>query len=376
MKKFGIVCEYNPFHLGHKYQIDKIREMYKDSIIISLCSSTFTQRGDVSIINKWDKANIALNNGIDLFIEFPFVYATQGADMFAEGAIDILNKVGIDTLVFGTESLDSDTLKRLANIQLNDRNYNDIVLKYLDKGCNYATSMAKALYDVSGITIAKPNDILGLSYVKEIIKNKYDIDIITIKRIDNYHNDLVVNNIASASYIRNLINQKKDISNYVPSDVLNCINNYNIEMFYPYLKYQIINNRNNLKSFLEVDEGIENRILKYINISDSWDNLVMNIKTKHYTYNKINRALLHILTSFTLEESKNIDINYIRVLGFNKKGQNYLKEIKKTNNIITHYKSNISLVLDVEYRISLIYSLVLKNNLAKDEISHNPIILD
>ena len=147
-------------------------------------------------------------------------------------------------------------------------------------------------------------------------------------------------------------------------------------MFFPFLKYQIINNRNNLQAFLEVDKGLEKRILKYIDNSNCWKDFVMNIKTKNYTYNKINRALLHILTSFTWMEANNINVDYIRVLGFSKKGQNYLKEIKKTNNIITHYKSNISLALDIEYRISLIYSLIFKNDLGKDEISHNPIILD
>lgn len=376
MKKIGVICEYNPFHLGHKFQIEKIKEMYEDSIIISLCSSTFTQRGDVSIINKWDKATIALNNGIDLFIEFPYAYASQGADIFAKGAIEILNKLNIDAIVFGCETMDSKTLINLANIQLNNQDYNNKVQNYLDKGLNYATALSKSLYDISKITIDKPNDILGLSYVREIIKNNYNIEIQTIKRINNYHNDKTINNIASATHIRNLLNNNKDITKHIVKDEIKYINNYNIESFFPYLKYQIINNKTNLSKYLEVDEGIENRIIKYINTSNNWHELVMNIKTKRYTYNKINRMLLHILTSFTKEEAKLINNNYIRVLGFNKKGQKYLKEIKKNLNIITNYKNNLSLTLDIEYRITCIYSLVLNNNLAEKEISHNPIIMD
>ena len=376
MKKIGVICEYNPFHLGHKFQIEKIKEMYEDSIIISLCSSTFTQRGDVSIINKWDKATIALNNGIDLFIEFPYAYASQGADIFAKGAIEILNKLNIDVIVFGCETMDSKTLINLANIQLNNQDYNNKVQNYLDKGLNYATALSKSLYDISKITIDKPNDILGLSYVREIIKNNYNIEIQTIKRINNYHNDKTINNIASATHIRNLLNNNKDITKHIVKDEIKYINNYNIESFFPYLKYQIINNKINLNKYLEVDEGIENRIIKYINTSNNWHELVMNIKTKRYTYNKINRMLLHILTSFTKEEAKLINNNYIRVLGFNKKGQKYLKEIKKNLNIITNYKNNLSLTLDIEYRITCIYSLVLNNNLAEKEISHNPIIMD
>lgn len=374
MKIIGVICEFNPFHYGHKYLIDEIRKRYKDSVIIALCSSCFTQRGEVSVLSKWDKAKIALDNGIDLFIEFPYVYSTQSADIFAKGAIEILNMVGIDTLVFGTESIDDTKLKSLADIQLNNKEYNDKVLDYLDMGLNYATCLSRALYDISGVMIDKPNDILGLSYVREIANNNYNIDVVTINRIDNYHSDLVVNNIASASYIRKLVYDNKDISKYIVDNELECINNYNIEMFYPYLKYQIINNINNLDKYLEVDEGINKRIIKYISISNTWDELVMNIKTKRYTYNKINRVLLHILTSLTKEEAKNLDINYIRVLGFNNKGRSYLKRIKKDINILTHYKNNISLTLDIEYRVSCIYAYILNNDLDKEEISHNPVI--
>lgn len=374
MKVIGIIAEYNPFHLGHKYQIDKIKELYKDSIIICLCSSTFTQRGEVSIINKWDKAKIALDNNIDLFIEFPFCYATQSADIFAKGAIDILNKLKIDILVFGTESIEADDLIKLANIEINNKEFNNIVKSYLNKGINYPTALNNALKDIANINISKPNDLLGLSYVKEIIKNNYNITPITIKRIDNYHNSKVINNIASASYIRNRLYHNLDIKKYIPNYDVNYIKNININYFYNYLKYNIISNINNLDKFLDVDEGIENRIKKYINKSNNWEELVMNIKTKRYTYNRINRMLLHILTSFTKEENNNIKIDYIKVLGFNNKGQSHLNKIKKDIKIITNYKPNISLLLDIEYRITNIYSLILNNDLILDEIRHKPII--
>lgn len=374
MKVIGLICEYNPFHLGHKYQIDKIKSLYKDSIIICLCSSTFTQRADVSVINKWDKASIALDYGIDLFIEFPFCYATQGADIFAKGALEILNMLKIDILVFGSESLDSNTLFKMAKISLNSPIYDNLVKLYLNKGINYPTALNKALEDMNGFSINKPNDLLGLSYVKEIIKNNYKIEAVSIKRIDNYHNNKVINNIASASYIRKRLHDNLDIDKYIPNYDIKYINNIDINMFYSYLKYNIISNINDLDKYLDVDEGIENRIKKYINTSNSWNELVMNIKTKRYTYNKINRMLLHILTSFTKEENNKIKIDYIRVLGFNNKGRNYLRKIKKDINIITNYKKNISLLLDIEYRITNIYSTVLNNDLIKDEIRHKPII--
>ena len=161
MKIIGIVCEYNPFHLGHLYQLNKVKEMYHDSIIIVVCSSNFTQRGDVSILNKWDKTRIALEYGVDIFIELPFGYATQSSDIFAKGAIEILNNLKIDILVFGSESDNIKELINLANIQLNNKDYNNIVKKYLDQGINYPTALSKALDDIKNIKINKKNDLLG-----------------------------------------------------------------------------------------------------------------------------------------------------------------------------------------------------------------------
>ena len=103
MTTIGIICEYNPFHNGHIHHIKKIKELYPKSIIILVMSGNFTQRGDISIINKWDKTSIALNNNIDLVIELPFVFATQGADIFAKGAIEILNEMKVDKIIFGSE---------------------------------------------------------------------------------------------------------------------------------------------------------------------------------------------------------------------------------------------------------------------------------
>ena len=112
MKVIGLIAEYNPFHNGHLYKINKIKELYPDSIIIAVVSSSFTQRGDISILNKWDKTNICLDNGIDIVIELPFVFATQSSDIFAKGAVQILEHLNIDTLVFGTESDDIEWLKK------------------------------------------------------------------------------------------------------------------------------------------------------------------------------------------------------------------------------------------------------------------------
>ena len=157
MKKVGIICEYNPFHNGHIYHLQKIKEMYPDSLIILVMSTSFTMRGELSILNKWDKTSIAINNGIDLVIELPTFYSTNSSDTFAEGAIKILNYLDCDYLVFGSEENNIDLLKELAEVQLNNKDYNSLVKEYMDKGNNYPTSQSKALKDICGKIINLPN---------------------------------------------------------------------------------------------------------------------------------------------------------------------------------------------------------------------------
>lgn len=378
MNVIGVIAEYNPFHLGHLYQINKIKEMYKDSIIIAIVSSSFTQRGDVSILNKWNKARIALDNGIDLVIELPYFYAGQSSDIFAKGAVTILNYLGIDTLVFGMESDDINNLKLMADIQLNDKNYNNIVKEYLSNGYNYPTALSKAIKDILNLDIYLPNDLLALSYIKQVKLINNNIDVIGIKRTNDYHSKEITSNIVNASLIREQFKNNLDISNYIPNYDTNKLYNVSANDFYPLLKYQILNNINNLDKFLTVDEGIDNRIKKYIKNSNNWNELVNNIKTKRYTYNKINRMLMHILFNLTKDESKNIAIDYVRVLGFNSKGRSYLNKIKKNKeiNIVTNYKDGISKLFDLENRVNNIYAIIVDNKLIYEEYSHNPIIID
>ena len=264
MRKIGIIAEYNPFHNGHLHQIKKIKEMFNDSLIIVAMSSTFMQRGEAAIINKWDRTRLALNFGADLVIEIPFVFATQYQDIFARGALEILNHMHIDTLVFGSECDNVELLKRLANIQLNDKRYDKLVRKYLDLGLNYPTSLSKALMDISKVNVDKPNDLLALAYIKQIIKNSYDIEPVSIKRTNDYHNSDLDNDIISASSIRQLLRENVNVDRYVPYNINNYLSAIDDDIWFALLKYQVINNKGNLNIFQTVDEGIENRILKYI----------------------------------------------------------------------------------------------------------------
>ena len=300
-------------------------------------------------------------------IELPFPYATQSADIFAKGALKILNFLQIDTLIFGSESNDINKLKKLASTQLNNKKYDEKVKTYLNQGINYPTAMSNSLKDILGYTTSSPNDLLGISYIKEIIRNNYKINTVSIKRTIDYHSKIASKKIASATLIRTLIREKKDITDYF-------YQNLSLESYFPYIKYKIITSKN-LAIYKTVDEGIENRINKVINSVNSWKELVEKIKNKRYTYNKVNRMLIHILTNFTKNESNNLNIDYIRVLGFSQKGRLYLNQIKKDLKVplITNYKPNLSPLLDIEFRVAKIYSLPLNKNIIEKEYKQPPI---
>lgn len=380
MSSVGIICEYNPFHNGHLYHIKKVKEMFPNSPIILVMSGNFTQRGIPSIVNKWDKTKLALQYGVDLVIELPFIFASQSADIFAKGSIELLKELKVTDIVFGSESNSLKDFINLANIQLNNKEYDNKVKDYLDKGINYPTAMAKALKDISNYTIDTPNDLLGLSYTKEIVRQNANINIHPIKRTVGFHDTIENDSFASASLIRNKILNKESINTLVPNKVKNIIDNTNlhfIDDYYSLLKYKILTD-NNIEKYLTVDEGIENKIYKHIIKSENICELINSIKTKRYTYNKIQRMLTHILCNFTKEEAKNINNEYIRILGFSNIGKKYLNKIKKELKlpIIFNYKNRISKILDIEFRTTCVYASILnekdKINLIEKELKEKP----
>ena len=358
-KIIGIICEYNPFHNGHLYHINKIKEMFPGSIIILVINGYFTQRGNLSIMTKEQKTIVALDNNIDLVIELPFVFGTQSSDLFANGSIQILDKLKTDIIVFGSELNEIDTLIKLANIQ-NTEEYNNLVKKYLDSGINYPTAMSKALKTLTKLEITTPNDLLGISYIKAINDVKSNIIPYSIKRTNDYHSLNTNDEIISGSAIRNLLKENKDISKYVPYDVYNLQLQYvDLNNYFDLIKYKIINEQEHINKYQTVDEGIEYRLLKYINDCNSTDELINKVKTKRYTYNKIQRMLVHILCSFTKEEAKNKKIEYIRILGFNDSGRKYLNKIKKDIDIpiISKLSNQNFNQLDIENRVTNIFNI-------------------
>lgn len=364
MKKIGIIAEYNPFHNGHIYHLEEAKKLYPDASIVLVMSSSFTQRGIPSMLNKWDKTRIALEYGVDLVIELPYSFATQSADIFARGAIEILKECQVDYLVFGSEENDVEKLMKLADIQLNENTYQESVKKYLDQGKNYPTALNLALNEKTNEEIKLPNDLLGLSYVKEIIMQGTNIMPVTIKRTNDYHDTTSNLSIASASSIRERVRNNLDIEGQVPKETAVLLKNGVpfLDEYFKLLKYKIYS-CSDLSVFLDVDEGIENRILKVINDVSSFDELVSQIKSKRYTHNKIMRMFNHILCGYTKEENKNYQhVSYLRVLGFSDKGREILKKIKKNTNlpIITKFKKDIP-GLQLEKRITSVYASIFDN---------------
>ena len=370
METIGIIAEYNPFHNGHLYHLKMVKDKYPDATIVLVMNGNFTERGDVSIINKWKKTKIALDLGIDLIVELPYPFATQSADHFAYGAVTLLEKLNVDKLVFGSESNNIEDLELIAKTQIENDEFEKLVKIYSKMGKNYPTALSCALEDLTGKKIETPNDLLGISYIKAILENNYKIKPETIKRTNDYHNTELDNEISSATSIREALKNNQNIDNQVPIETKNELNNLHfIDDYFNILKYKIITEKD-LSIYQTVDEGIDNLLKKEISNCNSYDELIKKIKSKRYTYNKISRMLIHILCNFTKEKREKFnDIKYIRILGLNKNGRDYLNTIKKETNIpiiskITREKDEM---LEFEIETTKIYDIIHNENLVKRE---------
>ena len=357
--KIGIIAEFNPLHNGHLYLINKIKEKYEDASIILVLSGNYTQRGIPSIIDKWKKTELSLKLGIDLVVELPFPFSTQSADYFAYGATTILNYLKVDKLVFGSESNDIKVLEKIVDAQKDDK-FNTLVKLYCKSGYNYPTALSLSLEELTNEKITTPNDLLGISYIKAIKENNYNIEVETIKRTNDYHEEELEEDISSATSIRKALKEGIDISNQVPKIELDYLNELHyIDDYFNIIKYKIIT-EDDLSIYQTVDKEIIKKLKKEILNSNNIDEYIKRIKTKRYTYNKISRMLLHILTNFTKEKAKLFnDITYIRILGINNTGRTILNNIKKDIDIpiISKITKENDLMLEYELEVDKIYYL-------------------
>lgn len=371
MEAVGIICEYNPLHKGHLLHIEETKKLFAGRVIILVLNGYFLERGEISVLSKENKTKLALIYGVDLVVELPFVFGTQSADVFAEASITILHHLGCKYVVFGSESNNVEALEKVARLQ-DTKEYNEKVKELLQRGVNYPTALAKALEVEENVF--NPNDLLGISYIKAIQKNGFDIKPVTIKRTSDYHDIEANDKIVSASNIRAKLKANMDISSYVPRKVNKLIENLTMEDLFGYIKYKILTD-NDLSRYLTVDEGIENRLKEKIVDANNLEEFIFAIKTKRYTYNKISRMLIHILVGVPKDINKLARIEYIRVLGFNKKGRAYLHDLKEDLDVSLLPIAN-TLTYKYEILASEVYSLVSKNKIISYEKSNKPIFFE
>lgn len=376
MKVLGLIVEYNPFHKGHIYHINKSKSLVKADYTVAIMSGNFVQRGEPAIINKWKRSEIALEYGVDLVIELPFVYSCQSADYFAKGALKILSEIGVTDLCFGSEIGDIEVFKEIAYcIKDHEDEYNHLVKENMKLGIRYPDACNKALNALMNKEIRTPNDLLGLSYVKEIVFNNYDITPHCFKRTNDYHSEELAE-IASATSIRKALLEGKEITSYLPHSEL-YKNFYTLDMFYPYLRYVLsITSKEELQEDHMVDEGIENLLIENIKSSNDMETFIQSLLSKRYTRPRIQRMIIHILMNNKKEDiRKAMDIDYIRILSMNEKGREYLNIIKKDLNFTL--VSNISRyshpALDIELKAARLLSLIGNEELDEMERKHIPL---
>ena len=404
MNILGLIVEYNPFHNGHLYHLAKSLETTNATHTVAIMSGNFLQRGEPALFDKYTRAEIAVKNGIDLVIELPTMFACQSAELFAHGAVTTLNSLNcIDSICFGSEEGNVDILYTIAKILVNEPDEFKIFFKkYLDDGMLYPTARSLALFDYINkfnlINISKEkllsilnssNNILGLEYIKCLLKLKSTIKPFTISRISaSYNSENIDSNICSATAIRKSLKDYNDLSlveHVVPKATYDCLDNKITNNFSPMfddryfdlIKSIVARESAILGKYFDVNEGIENKIHQNIFTASSLNDLQLSIKSKRYTLTKIKRTLNNILLGITKEDMsivKNItQMPYVRILAFNNKGREIIKCIKNNSdiNIINKFsKTSFSMddiifktLIDYDIKASNIYNLTYyKNN--------------
>lgn len=386
----GLIVEYNPFHNGHIYHLQKSLEKTNADASIAVMSGNFIQRGEPALFDKFSRAKAAVKSGVDLVVELPSIYASQSAELFAKGSVSLLNSLGcVNSICFGSEEGNIDALYLIASILcLEPQEFKEKLSSYLGEGMLFPTARNKALFDYINSPdflfgdnfndidlseerlndiLSSSNNILGIEYIKQLISLKSDIKPFTIGRIHSeYNSEEISGNINSATAVRKklyeIISSKEnnssdidkliksiqtstDITNSIPESTLNMITS-NIEKgflpmypeyFFETLISTIIRDKKNLESYFDISEGIENKIFKAALVAKDYDELLNLVKSKRYTMTRIKRCLNNILLGITkddMELAKGINtIPYVRILAFNSKGREIIREIKKSSEI-------------------------------------------
>lgn len=407
MKIVGLITEYNPFHLGHKYHLDQSMIKTKSTHSIAVMSSSFVQRGEPALVDKWTRAKMAIDSGVDLVIELPFVFSVQSAELFAYGAIKILDSLNIvDCISFGSENGDLEYLRKAANILVNEPMvFKNKLKENLSKGMPFSASRSLALdyysksldpkdiYDYANM-LKESNNILGIEYLKALIRLNSPILPYTIGRVGNKYKDAeITTRMGSATGIRNrLLNDSHEIvKDYVPEVAFE----YLMDFYQRYGKFNQLSNYDeilqylfrikgpkDLQDFMDMEIGLENRILRMALKNFDLNDLVKDVSTKRYPATRIKRILIHLLMNLKkndIERIYDLPLEYIRVLATNKKGMEILQKISADSDvlIITKYSNykklrneNINLFLDFEEKATDLYFLGIHKNKSYEKMDY------
>jgi predicted nucleotidyltransferase len=402
MKAVGLVVEYNPFHNGHAHHLNSAKESSNADIVIAVMSGNFLQRGEPALISKWYRAKMALQAGVDLVFELPYIFATQKAETFANGAVSILDAAGCDFLCFGSENGDiHDFNKTLEFMEERNETYQENIKKHIKTGVSYPKAQALSFEELKSthglVDLAKPNNILGYHYLKAIQSQGSHMAPLTIKRKNaDYHDEhFASERIASATSIRKALfstnEQEIGIDQFIPPTTNALLTDYyrqfgifhQWENYYPYLQFLLIQaNPNELKEIYEVEEGIENRLIKAAMESNSFQEFMKKVKTKRYTWTRLQRICLHILTNTKKSQMAAAEqAAYLRLLGMTENGKEYLNKRKAHLGLplISKLSSYKSEDIRPDIKASRIYACVLPNHLKvksfEEEFKQPPIYL-
>lgn len=403
MKSCGVVVEYNPFHNGHLYHLEQSKKHTGADCMIAIMSGNFLQRGEPAIIDKWHRTKAALLGGADLVLELPFIYAVQHSDFFSQGAIQTLTEVGIDSLCFGSESGDIDAFtKAYEHMKENQEEYELTLRRYLNEGYAFPEASRlgyEAIQFPSGtIDLTQPNNILGYSYVKQLITHASHVEPMTILRKNNhYHDQAITGTIASATSIRKeLLDQGSMTDRAVeslPAETIDQLKSYkhsyrfwhDWEAYFHLLQYKILTmDESTLRGFHGVDEGLEYRLIRTMKKAASFHEFLSELKTKRYTWTRLQRTLAHILVGTDKQEAgqflRETPPPYARILGMSETGKKYLRTKKKEVNLplLTQPQAFDHPMLDLEARAAAAYYSILSPKLRVEKLKREygpPVIL-
>lgn len=406
MKISGIIVEYNPLHNGHLFHINKTKELTNSDLIIAVMSGNFNQRGIPSVVDKWKKTSMALNNGVDIVLELPAIYSLSSAEFFSNGSVSLLNSLGIvDSICFGSEAGDVNFLKEVSHLLVEEPPlFKSLLKEELDEGLPFPKARSSALihylegknyYNEKDLVdnLNSSNNILGIEYLKSLKKLHSNIVPYTIKREGGAYNSTNLNNIfSSATSIRKTLKSNaliEELVSHVPPSVYeNMIElknlNYNFPfdyMMFPYIKYKAMTSKKNYFELIpDSSEGLHNKILTTLKDAKDYEHCIEMIKSKRYTYTRISRILCQYFLGFyeynTIEMRK-APCPYARILGFTKNGATALKSMKSNSSIPIYSKlpKDISPTLSLDLQCTSGYSILNPSISAKEDYLQSPIIL-